>query len=1041
VKAYAFALWSLRFAFGSALLFAPASALSAADELKGAAAVLSNVAEQSAHKPDPAPPSEAAKLREELTTFATTGASLAPEQAAGQWLALVDRFLGLPAQARAFDEETEPFSAETVLAALPPPGAWDALSKAVNGRPPARKGEELREIGLRLLVAALAGDKPQRERELQALQARAENAPRSENNVVRSLFDRLSEIQLESADDPDAVLKTLERRLDRGGGRGRGTSALRLPNLIALVGEAKATVFLRQALTNSSAPLEMDDENPTTRLAQKLALEQIASLKAPQWSLVNSLEAVDLFEALDKKFTPAKPKAKEEPAGFPEPLSMQDLDGGYQRSKAETYYFLGLISHGRAKDAVAVAQKLAREGRPYLPEEALKAMERAGYTQALDDFFFELLSQDAALPYWDEAVQLAAKAGRTERMLKLARTAAADPGILKTKRSSIHQTLFRALLADGQVEEGVAEIRRLLAQDPSPNPGRETPRWQLGLALAKLGMLLNQPSWTEDGLNAARRSLTNANPTSWDNSSAGAAPALAEVLADRKQWADAESVLTEALASAVRALGDPDSFGSEPWGMARPLLAALASLYYRAGRSSEVIALLDSAPYWGARDASELLADDSMAYLSGMGESFSLIQRHVRTGPESMPLLHVAAAALADLNRTQEAQRLNDAVLSAHPGNDRGYELLLRIRGEQAEALLDELFARDPFEERPLIWKAKILADRKEFGAAETTVRRAIAIDPSDGEQGPGDRMRAYALLAEIREARGDAKEAAFFRGVIKAIRLSEEADAYYGAGLLKRAVAMYEESLKLFADAYCIQSRLAIQLAELGLHEQAAAHYRRAYELMPDSFGRVESHCFGCERVFAGGQAQSLAEKVFTELVAKQPRKPQVHYLLGYLRAEQGRHAEALPHFKTAVELDPEYINAWERLFEASSHVRMAATERDEIALNILRLDPLRRHAGADLARVSDLRRLWNAVEAARKKQPPQPASLYPLSASKAALDRAQSETRATRHGRFRYRSYVGRPSSLSPARAVAQTPYVQSVALLLNYQNYEAQ
>jgi tetratricopeptide (TPR) repeat protein len=325
--------------------------------------------------------------------------------------------------------------------------------------------------------------------------------------------------------------------------------------------------------------------------------------------------------------------------------------------------------------------------------------------------------------------------------------------------------------------------------------------------------------------------------------------------------------------------------------------------------------------------------------------------------------------------------------------------------------------------------------------AAETTVRRAIAIDPSDGEQGPGDRMRAYAVLADIREARGDAKEAAFFRNVVKAIRLSEEADRYYAVGLLKRAVAMYEESLKLFADAYCIQSRLAIQLAELGLHEQAEAHYRRAYELMPDSFGRVESHCFGCERVFAGAQAQSLAEKVFTELAAKQPRKPQVHYLLGYLRAEQGRQAEAVPHFRTAVELDPEYLNSWEHLFQASAYVRMPATERDEIALNILRLDPLRRHAGTDLHRVSDLRRLWNAVETASRRQPPLPTNLYPLPASKSALERAQSEPGAAARMRTRHYYYPNRGTHFSPAGEIGQTPYVQSAMELLNYQGSDGQ
>ena len=50
------------------------------------------------------------------------------------------------------------------------------------------------------------------------------------------------------------------------------------------------------------------------------------------------------------------------------------------------------------------------------------------------------------------------------------------------------------------------------------------------------------------------------------------------------------------------------------------------------------------------------------------------------------------------------------------------------------------------------------------------------------------------------------------------------------------------------FADAYCIQSRLALRYSELGDYVKAEQHYQRAFELMPDSFGRIESHCFGCE-------------------------------------------------------------------------------------------------------------------------------------------------------------------------------------------------
>jgi tetratricopeptide (TPR) repeat protein len=197
-------------------------------------------------------------------------------------------------------------------------------------------------------------------------------------------------------------------------------------------------------------------------------------------------------------------------------------------------------------------------------------------------------------------------------------------------------------------------------------------------------------------------------------------------------------------------------------------------------------------------------------------------------------------------------------------------------------ARLDAVFARDQFEERPLIWKALLLHQAGREEEAEKVARQAIAIDPSDGEQGKGDRMRVYGVLADIRAARGDQKEADFLRGAVRAIRLSEQADDYQAAGLLSRGVKMYQDSLKHFADAYCIQSRLAVQLTALGLHETAAQHYEKAFELMPDSFGRVESHCFGCESTFSGPQAQTVAERVFTTLAAKNPDKPQIHYLLG---------------------------------------------------------------------------------------------------------------------------------------------------------------
>jgi tetratricopeptide (TPR) repeat protein len=233
---------------------------------------------------------------------------------------------------------------------------------------------------------------------------------------------------------------------------------------------------------------------------------------------------------------------------------------------------------------------------------------------------------------------------------------------------------------------------------------------------------------------------------------------------------------------------------------------------------------------------------------------------------------------------------------------------------------------------------------------------------------------------------------------------------------------------LKLFADAYCIQSRLAIQLSELGLHDEAEAHYRRAYELMPDSFGRVESHCFGCERAFEGQRAQSLAEKIFSDFAKKTPNKPQVHYLLGYLREEQDRYAEALPHFQTAVRLDRDYLNAWKKLQELTQHVHLPKQEHNNIAFNILRLDPLSRHVHASFENVTDLAGLWNAVETGQKQQPESATKLLSLDASKAVMEKKEAEPKIqdTYYRSIYQQMYRGFQRS-SPARAVAQTPFVR--------------
>jgi tetratricopeptide (TPR) repeat protein len=257
---------------------------------------------------------------------------------------------------------------------------------------------------------------------------------------------------------------------------------------------------------------------------------------------------------------------------------------------------------------------------------------------------------------------------------------------------------------------------------------------------------------------------------------------------------------------------------------------------------------------------------------------------------------------------------------------------------------------------------------------------------------------------------------------------------------LYQRAFAGYREALGHFSDAYCIQSRLAVQLNRQGQHEQAAEHYRRAYELMPASFGRVESHCFGCESVFEGAQPQSIAAEVFQTLAKKDPRNPRVHYLQGYLLQEEGHYAEALPAFRTAVQIDESYLNAWRHLQQASEHIYVNSGDRDVVTIKLLQLDPQQRHVTYDTGQVGNFGLLWNTVAQLRRQSDAvsHEESLYPLRQSASRYDQKQAELPPELRTRIQeYEAAMGKLSDRHdlpyPALVVGKHPLLIAIAGLL--------
>lgn len=824
------------------------------------------------------------------------------EQTIAKWLAVFD------AESRnGFQFDRPVVDADPLMSTLPSPSAWPALVKAIDARPLPENDPRLRrrEIALRFLGRTLINDG-------QWLREHAAELGQlnSTNILGRSNLNQIVPANDAAPRDPGEAFEQLLAS--------RRSGTLAVPNLITQVGEKRAEELLRKAL---SQPVSLSIASARTKaLAQKLALEMMNELKVPQWMLTTP-ESLDLSEAMFARFT-----------GPSAPAYDNKL---YESQLWEAYLIRGwgLLQAGRLEDCI-------REGKafrgPTFPITSLSSttkdiLERMQQSPKIYESLHKLLSDHPEASFWHMFRYTAIHNGRIPEMVALARKSMDAPGLAPVLQRSLRVNIGEALLASDKVDEGITYLREVQAD---PEYGVDA-SFSLAIQLSGLGTLLNKPEITREQIDYGWK-IYSSQLDKMDQS----------IRRKRFDYLISEMIAGGMEEQAQVKLGDeisrvntpdPDPFRT------RQLLTATALIYHNARQHQSVLDLLTLSQGWYARDLSQLLT--------------------LRYEGSRTPLGVMAAAALIDAGRKDEARKVLEAMVRELPGLDATYALLVKMDGAAALPLLEALFARDRFEERPLIWKAVILKDQGKLEEAEQTARAAIAVDPSDGEQPRGDRMRVYAVLADILEAKGNAEQAAFFRGVVRAIRISEDADRLHIRYLHQRAVDLYTEALKFFTDAYCVQSRLALRLAELGFDELAEKHLQKAFELMPDSFGRVESHCFGCEGAFKTAQAQRVAEGVFTRLAATNPNKPQIHYLLGFLRQSQGRYREAIEAFRTAVKLDPDYLNAWKHLVECGRQVDLPQTDRDAAALAMIRLDPQGRHSSAAFSQIRDLEGLWNVA------------------------------------------------------------------------------
>jgi tetratricopeptide (TPR) repeat protein len=978
-----------------------------------------------------------AAFRTDMDAFRKTAATLPAPLAADAWLALADRFWKLPPPPPAPDrnvsifgnsQSPEPLSFQGILAAIPGPETWPLIQAKLD-LPVADTAPDAlaRSAVLRATFAFLTRDPARIRSALDVLGRQSGSLDRYSRDrfkeTLRSLDEQAARFEGKS-EDPVALFEKAFTKATQGDD---SDISVQMPELLPLAGEDKTAALIRKVLKIHGMRLEV--EGPAThKLALEIALGQVKSLPSPQWALADSsAEGVALFEGMLKKFgTPQSEEEKEsiEKVSGVESPSDEPARGwnGYRFRHdfeiARLAYIFGLLRLNRSEDALKMVLPLKEdEVSSYQFTDVWKHNTEVPPALALATFLGQWLEARPEIPLWVTYVQLSTEAGQPEQARALIDRTAARHDLNAIQRFQVVRGKAAAFLSVDQTEAAMALWRTLCdvtATNEIAPVQNQLAQLKLGLGsdMCRLGSVLQKPEWVDEGLalgEAARTALLAFKDPDASPSRDTVPSDIFDGLLKMNRFTEAEQLVWKALGDQLEQAGQKTPGRPRELLDLTPFLTQLVELYDQADRPADVLTLFDKAPWWGSATNLADLAPDTL----------------------QVP----AAAALHAAGRDAEAWSILTSYLAGKPGDDKAYAVLVKIPNQDLPAFLDRLYARDRFEERPLIWKASLLLKAGNLDEAEAVARQALKIDPTDGEQPDGDRVRGYAVLGDILAARGKTEDADFFRKVVKSVRIAEEGDAMNAVGLTARSLKLYAEAQTYFADAYCVQWRLAERLQAMGRIDEAQKHYQIAFERMPEQFGQVASLCFGCMGAFNNPESRSAAEVVLTRLVTNSPARPPVFYLLGQLREEQNRWDEAYAHYRKAVELDPDYLDAWEKINGLRERIALPAAERDAILLRMMRLDPLGRHIGIQPEDLTDMKGLWTVLTEAQVIALPVEKALLPLPAAIAAAAQAADEpadpfSSFSRSRFIRYSYYSHRTTTVpAPGEMIASTPFLRGL------------
>jgi len=181
------------------------------------------------------------------------------------------------------------------------------------------------------------------------------------------------------------------------------------------------------------------------------------------------------------------------------------------------------------------------------------------------------------------------------------------------------------------------------------------------------------------------------------------------------------------------------------------------------------------------------------------------------------------------------------------------------------------------------------------------------------------DHIDAYFNLAKALAQQGKVSEA--IEHYTKVLSLNPgDADAYNelglllaGQGKLDEAIALYRRGLESNPQNVLLHSNLGVALIGQGKFDEAVTEFRLVLQSRADSGAHKN---LAVALTFNGRFDE--ATKHYTESIRLEPTNAHTHYLLGNALLAQGKTAEAIAEYRTALELNPHHQRAKTALEEA---------------------------------------------------------------------------------------------------------------------------